>query len=113
MQKKPKPEKPKESDWKAFKRVVPEIRDRYLEKVNCELITILGKNVPSPTERFWDAEERVREEKKIMGACFRDHSRSKMIMSMMLMYRYDLLTDHDLHHFSEELRDRIARLKEL
>lgn len=34
-------DKPKESDWKTFRKLVPELRERYLRQRNAELNAIL------------------------------------------------------------------------
>ncbi|RKX33574.1 MAG: multidrug transporter [Verrucomicrobia bacterium] len=103
-------DRPKESDWKAFRRMVPELRERYLRKVNRELIGILHAEGSSPTEQFWDVEERIRKESKILRDCLDGHSRSKMWMSVLLMYRYGMIGDEDLDCYSDELRDYIEQL---
>ena len=106
-------EKPKESDWRTFRRIVPVLRDRYLENVNCDLIKTLGARGKKPTEQFWDTEERMQDEVQILRACLDGHSRAKMVMFMHLMHRYGMMTDDDLSSFSDELRERIGQLRDL
>jgi hypothetical protein len=50
--------KPKESDWKTFRKIVPELRERYLTEKNKEIVAIFMDEGRTPTERFWDARER-------------------------------------------------------
>ncbi len=52
--------KPKESDWKVFRRRVPEWRERYLKKKNKEIIGVLSDENKTPTEQFWDAKEKMK-----------------------------------------------------
>jgi len=63
----------------------------------------------TPTERFWDARERIEKEKKILENCLDGHSRSKMAWFMLLMYRYGMLRDPDLENFTEDLRNDIRQ----
>jgi hypothetical protein len=99
--------KPLESDWKTFWKGVPEWRERYLLKKNEEIIGVLTDERKTPTERFWDAKKRMKEEAKILTDCLDGHSRSKMHWYLILMYRYGLVQDSDLSQFSEPLRNQI------
>lgn len=101
--------KPKESDWKALRNMVLELRERYLAEKNKEIVAIFMDESRTPTRRFWDARERIEKERKILEACMDGHSRSKMRWYMHLMYRYGMLNDSDLESFSEDLRNDIKR----
>lgn len=101
-----------ESDWKAFRKIVPELRERFLEDRNRELVAILDDGRNSPTERFWTAEGRLKEIAGILRACLDGHSRSKMGLSMMLMFRHGMLTVDDLEGFSEDVRGWILEANE-
>ena len=104
---------PEENDWKRFRAMVPELRERYLRERNAELMGILQDGSLTPTEKFWSASERMEEVGKILRTCLDGHTRSKMMSFLMLMYRYQMLTDQDLKGFSEEVRMRIASLSEI
>lgn len=97
-------DKPNEKDWKAFRKLVPILRERYLRSRNAELAAILGDDERSPTERFWDLEEQVQEIAKILRACLDGHSRTKMRMFMYQMFNVGMMTIEDLEDFSEDLR---------
>jgi hypothetical protein len=101
---------PDESDWKKFRAIVPNLRERYLRDRNKEFIAILQRESQTPTENFWAAYERMGEIKSILEACLDDHRRSRMITSLSLMYRYQLLADEDLVGFSEKVRNSVANL---
>lgn len=102
-------DRPKESDWKRFRAMVPGLRERYLVKCNADLVDLLQNGSSTATGRFWEVEKRVGKEAGILRSCLDGHSRSKMFHSMLLMYRHRMLTDGDLDHFSEELRDRVLQ----
>lgn len=104
--------KPEESDWKAYSRSIPEWRDRYFKKVNSELVELLQRDEHTPTENFRDAYEEMKNRAKILDDCLGHYSRSKMAMSVFLMYRRGLLEEGDLDIFSDELRDRAIAMKE-
>jgi hypothetical protein len=99
-------EKLKESDWKVFRDMLPGLREKYLKKKNKEIQEILKDPEKNETERFWDAEEKIKQEVKILRECLDDYSRSKMDMKVMLMCRYGMLEKKDLEKFSEEFQDQ-------
>jgi len=99
--------KPLESDWKTFKKRVPEWRDRYLMKKNKEIIGILTDQSKTPTDQFWDAKKKMEKEARILVDSLDDHSRSKMRWSLILMHGHGLIEDADLQEFSDELREII------
>ena len=102
--------KPKESDWKIFRKVVSELRERYLAEKNKEIVAIFTDEGRTPTRRFWDARELIEKERKILESCLDGHSRSRMIGYMYLMYRHGMLRDSDLENFSDNLRNDIKRI---
>lgn len=105
--------KPQKSDWKQFRKMVPNLRERYLEENIPFIQEILNDKNRTPTERFWDTFKEMEKTGKILRDCLDGHSRSNMVMNMSLMYRYGLMKDEDLKHFSEELQERMQNLKEL
>ncbi|MCU0748836.1 MAG: hypothetical protein MUF13_04740 [Akkermansiaceae bacterium] len=102
-------DRPKESDWKAFRAMVPELRERYLCARNEELRSILNDSARSPTERFWDVEERTQAIAEILRDCLDGHSRSKMELFIMVMFNHGMMTADDLDAFSSEIREQALR----
>jgi len=102
-----------EKDWKLFKKIAPELRERYLKKKNEQIKRIFDDQDKNETERFWEAWEQIEKECKILSDCLDGHSRSKMIMHMMLMSKYGMMDERDLDGFSEDVRIKIKRYKEL
>lgn len=100
-------DKPLESDWKTFRKRVPEWRERYLRVKNEEIVAILTDRDRSPTEQFWNAKEKMSDEARILVDCLDGHSRSKMFRYLLLMYRHGLVGDEDLEEFSAGLRQDI------
>jgi hypothetical protein len=104
---------PSETDWKKFRMIVPELRERYLRQRNSELSAILRDESSSPTNQFWTASGRIEEIGKILRSCLDGHSRSTMMNFLMIMYRHQMLTEEDLDGFSEEFRRRLGRHTEI
>jgi hypothetical protein len=82
-----------ESDWKVFRRMIPELRERYLHRQNEALVAVLTAHGKTETERFWSAEERVKKEARVLHDCLDDHRRSRLFETLMLMRRYGMLSD--------------------
>jgi len=93
-----------EADWKRFRNMVPELRERYLESVNRELLREFSEPDKTPTEIFWAIQERTKKEAKILRQCLDGHSRSSMSMFLMKMYAEGMITEDDLSGFSEQTR---------
>jgi hypothetical protein len=103
----------KESDWKIFRKRVPEWRERYLQKKNKVIVDILTDQNMTPTEQFWAAKRKMDKETRILVNCLDGHSRSKMEWFLLLMYQHSLVNNDDLKEFSEELREKMAKVSEL
>lgn len=99
---------PQESDWKKFRALVPEWRERYLRDRNAELIAIFHDESLTPTDQFWNANERMREIGKILRSCLDDHRRSMLMPTLFLMHRHQMIRDEDLEGFSEDVREWIS-----
>lgn len=95
------------SDWKAFRRRVPEWRERYLRRKNRELVELLGDEALTPTERFWQVEERVAEEARVLTSCLDGHSKKRVAWYLTLMYGHGMIGAEDLDEFSEGLREAV------
>jgi hypothetical protein len=94
-----------ESDWKTFRKMVPELRERYLKKTNEELKNLLLTPDQTPTERFWNTHEKITKEAKILRHCLDGHSRSRMTSFIYTMLDCGLMNLDDLSQFSDELRE--------
>ena len=106
-------DRPKESDWKTFRKRVPEWRERYLEQQNRQLADMLCDGQQTPTENFWATKERMKKTARILVDCLDGHSRSRMEMYLLQMYKYEMIGDADLDEFSAELKGRILGMFEV
>lgn len=93
-----------EADWKKFRAMVPDLRERYLSACNARLLTLLTNPQKTPTERFWETFEEMDREAKILQRCLDGHSRSSMWRYLALMIRCGMLKREDAAIFSPELQ---------
>ena len=99
---------PKESDWKRFRKIVPDLREKYLAKKNSKLLKLLTNTNSTPTEQFWNTYEVMQKERKILERCLDGHSRSRMFDKMLSMRQTGMLPDEDLEPFSEKLKSDLT-----
>ncbi len=91
--------------WKVFRKLVPDLRERYLQNINIKIKELSLAEGETETERFWNVQRFVKKEKKILEDCLDGHSRSTLIDFMLIMYRYGMLKKEDLSKFSKEFQD--------
>ena len=98
-----------EKDWKLFRKIVPDLRERYLKDKNKKIKKMLESEGKSETERFWEAKVKIEKERNILVDCLDGHSRSKLVYHMILMYKCGMLKKSDLKNFSDELQNQIIK----
>ena len=97
-----------ESDWKKFRAMVPELRERYLAKRNARIAGMLTASGKDETDRFWSAMEEMEKEAMILRRCLDGHSRSKMFHYIIAMFDAGMMTKEDLLEFSQELQNYVS-----
>lgn len=92
----------KESDWKIFRKRVPQWQEDYMKKLNKEYIDILSRDGLA-ANNFWDLENRVFKDKRRVGGAI-DMRRSRMFINILALLEDHVINLEDLDVFSEELR---------
>ena len=95
-----------ESDWRLFGARLPIWQEAYMERRNREYIALLSGAGPA-SEKFWELERRVREDKKSGGVVMR-MSRANMELNLLSLLSSGVISMADLGGFSEDLRERLA-----
>ena len=97
-----------ESDWKLYKSKIADWQEGYMEKLCKEYIELLSSD-RLPSDRFWEIEKRIREDKRATGVVV-NKSRSNMIGNILDLLHEGAIMLDDLSDFSEELRERIKSI---
>lgn len=97
-----------ESDWKLYKSKIADWQEGYMEKLCKEYIELLSSD-RLPSYRFWELENRIREDKRATGVVV-NNSRSNMIGNILDLLYEGAITLDDLSDFSEELQERIKSI---
>lgn len=77
-----------------------------MERLNREYIALLSGN-GSASEKFWELEKRLHEDKKAGGVVMR-MSRANMELNILSLLSDGVVSMADLDDFSEDLREKLA-----
>ena len=95
-----------ESDWRLFRSRLPMWQEAYMERLNREYIALLS-GTGSASEKFWELERRMREDKR-RGSVVMRMSRSNMELNLLSLLSDGVISTADLDGFSEELREKLV-----
>jgi hypothetical protein len=95
---------PNKSDWKKFRDSLDKWRERYLQRKNIEIRSILENKDLNETKKFWGIVEVQKKESKKLRDCLDHISRSNMTLQMALMKKYEMIDQNDIQEFSDELQ---------
>mgnify|MGYP006410607313 FL=1 len=93
-------DEPTEADWKYFKKVFPELQNRFLETKNNEIIQILTDSEKTPIERFRKSREVSDSIDGELRRCDRYPPRSLLFSTTITMLNNGMMTKADLLGFS-------------
>lgn len=92
-----------ESDWKLFKKLLPEWQERHMEKLIDKYIEILNGSGEA-SNRFWALEERINRDKLSSGVLANDLRRSTMHREIANLLIDNVITLDDLDGFTEDIK---------
>ena len=95
-----------ESDWKLFRERIVGWQEAFMEKLIAEYTIILQDGSKYASERFWEIEKRIKEDKRLSGVMC-ERRRSMLLSNMISLYREGAITEDDLEGFSDELLRRV------
>lgn len=93
-----------EKDWKLFRKKIVGWQEAYMEKLNKEYVEILTREEGNASDKFWELDKRIRNDKKDCGVrC--EMRRSNQFFIMLSLLNEGAITFEDLKDFSEDLQD--------
>ena len=95
-----------ESDWKLFRKKLPEWQEAYMEKLNKDYIRLLT-DPGNASDKFFALEKRISKDKRGTGVTA-EMRRSMMFSNFIDLLRDGVITLDDLEGFSDELREKLA-----
>ena len=93
-----------EKDWKLFREKLPAWQEAYMERLMKAYAELIAGDEPA-SARFWALDKRIRADRKRLGVCVDEVSRSKLQNILTGLIIENVITEDDLQDFSEELRE--------
>jgi len=98
--------KPTISDWKLFQEKLPEWQEAFMDILNHEYIDLLNGD-GQPSDKFWNLDDRIKEDKRLTGIVCRDMRKSNMFEDIMSLIAEQAISADDLSEFSDELQTSV------
>ena len=99
---------PSESDWRLFRKRLPEWQERCVQSLLNEYAAIIAA-ADDPSARFWKLEKRLKRDVRRVGVQTK-MSRSSMHLNLLRLLHEKAITMSDLDGFSEELVASLAEV---
>ena len=95
-----------EMDWKLFRKLLPRWQEAYMERLAKEYIELLSSDRQA-SDKFWELDQRIKQDKRCTGVLARDVKRSNMFQLIINLIYEEAISEDDLNEFSEDLRDAV------
>ena len=95
-----------EKDWKLFRKLLPGWQEAYMERLTMEYIELLSSDRQA-SDKFWELDKRIKQDKRCTGVLARDVKRSNMFQLIINLIYEEAISEDDLNEFSEDLRDAV------
>lgn len=95
-----------EKDWKLFRKLLPGWQEAYMERLAKEYIELLSSDRQA-SDKFWELDQRIKQDKRRTGVLARGVSRSNMFQLFINLIYEETISEDDLKEFSESLRENI------
>ena len=95
-----------EKDWKLFRKLLPGWQEAYMERLAKEYIELLSSDRQA-SDKFWELDQRIKQDKRHTGVLARGVSRSNMFQLIINLIYEEAISEDDLKEFSESLRENI------
>ena len=101
-----------EKDWKLFRKLLPGWQEAYMERLTKEYIELLSSDRQA-SDKFWELDKRIKQDKRCTGVLARDVKRSNMFQLIINLIYEEAIFEDDLKDFSEDLRDTVETRLEI
>lgn len=99
-------------DWKLFWEKLSGWQENYMAGLVKEYVDFLNDDTKNASEKFWELEKRIREDKRHPGVIM-EMRKSEVIWDIDRLIRLQVITYDDLSGFSEELQQEVERILEM
>ena len=99
-----------ESDWKLFRKRLPEWQERHMQSLLDEYAAIIAGDGDAAA-KFWELEKRLKMDVRHVGV-HAEMSRSRMVLNLMCLLHEKAITMSDLDEFSDEVKAAMPLTKQ-
>lgn len=99
-------------DWELFREKLLGWQENYMAGLVKEYVDFLNDDTKNASEKFWELEKRIREDKRHPGVIM-EMRKSEVIWDIVRLIRLQVITYDDLSGFSEELQQEVKRILEM
>ena len=99
-------------DWKLFREKLSDWQENYMEGLVKEYANFLNDDIKPASERFWELEKRIKEDKHHPGVIM-ELKKSEVIWDIARLIRLNVIMYEDLSEFSDELQNEAKRILEM
>lgn len=95
-----------ESDWKLFRKKLPQWQERHMQKLLNDYASIIA----SPglaSDKFWRLEKRLRKDVRHTGVSA-EMRRSRMNLNIICLLNEGAITLDDLKDFSDDMKEYVS-----
>lgn len=96
--------KVEEEDWILFREKLPGWQETYMERLIEEYTKLLNSD-KGASEKFWELDKIIREDRRSLGVRVDDVSRSKLQNILTGLIIENVISEDDLQGFSKGLRE--------
>lgn len=97
-----------ERDWKLFRNRIADWQEAYMGRLIEGYIELLSED-GNPSERFWELDKRIRQDRKASGVSV-TMARSKLVGNLVALRLEGAISESDLEGFSDPLREAVERV---
>ncbi len=98
------------SDWKKYREKISVWQEHYMERLVEEYITLLRSD-QSASDKFWELEKRIKQDKKCPGVLI-EMRKSSAIYDIARLISDEVISLDDLDEFSDDLKEAVKILIE-
>ena len=102
----------RKKDWKLFRERLSGWQRNYMECLVKEYVNFLNDNKKPASEKFWELEKRIKEDKRHPGVIM-EVNKSEVIWDIVRLIRLKVITYDDLSDFGDELQMEVKRILEM
>lgn len=99
-----------ESDWKLFRKRLPEWQERHMQSLLDEYAAIIAGDGDAAA-KFWELEKRLKMDVRHVGV-HAEMSRSRMVLNLMCLLHEKAIKMSDLDGFSDEVKAAMPLTKQ-